>query len=73
MLEFMFNTIAVIGFVLILIFAWVGFTLFSKALSFAAELRLLEYKYEKAKAMKDDNAKHAALNKLKNEKEIHRD
>jgi hypothetical protein len=70
MLELMFNTVAVIGFLLLLIFAWLGFKFVAQAFSFAAEIRLLEYKYEKAKSVKDDHAKYAALNKIKDEKEI---
>lgn len=70
MLEFMFNTIAVIGFVLLITFAWIGFKFVAQAFSFAAEMALLDWKYEKAKNMANTEVAVAALNKLrKNDEE----
>jgi len=68
MVEIIFNTIAVIGFLLLLIFAWIGFKFVAKAFSFAAELQLLEYKYEKIKGIKDGDAMAKAIDKFTNDK-----
>jgi hypothetical protein len=66
MLELMFNTVAVIGFLLLLIFAWLGFKFVAKAFSFATEMALLDWKYEKIKNTTNDNVRTDAFNKLRN-------
>lgn len=65
MLEFMFNTVAVIGFILLLTFAWLGFKFVAQALSFAAEMALLDWKYQKAKSMPNATLTAAAIDKIK--------
>lgn len=65
MLEFIFNTIALIGFVLLLAFAWLGFKFVMQAMSFAAEMALLDWKYNKAKNMANDELSAKAFSKIR--------
>ena len=65
MLEIIYNTVAVIGFGLILLFAFIGFKFVLKAFAFAAELSLLEWKYEKAKKVANNEVAVMAFNKIK--------
>lgn len=69
MLELMFNTVAVIGFLLLIVFAWIGFKFVAKAFSFAAEMALLEWKYNKVRNTVDNDVASAGFEKIRNESE----
>lgn len=66
---YIYNTIAIIGFLLLLSFAYIGFKFVVKAMSFAAELQLLEYKYNKVKAHELVEARELLTKQNKGEKE----
>ena len=67
MLEIIYNTVAVIGFLLLLIFAWIGFKFVAKAFSFAAEMALLEWKYNKVRNTIDNDVAAHGFDKIQNE------
>lgn len=67
MLEFIYNTIALIGFLLLLAFAWIGFKFVVKAFSFAAEMALLEWKYNKVKDTANSEVAAEGFKKIRNE------
>ncbi len=69
MLEFIYNSIAVIGFILLLMFAWLGFKFVAKALTFASEMALLDWKYQKAKGMTNDEAAAKMFEKIRTDGE----
>lgn len=68
MFELILNTITAIGFVLILIFAGLGFMFVIKAFKFAGEMALLDWKYQRAKA-DVANGKYASTELLRQEAE----
>lgn len=69
MLEIIFNTIAFIGFALLLAFAWIGFKFVAKAFSFAAEMALLQWKYNKVRNTIDNDVAAKGFDMIKGEEE----
>ena len=64
MFEIFYHVVAAIGFFLLIIFATIGFIFVAKALTFAGEMALLEWKYNKVRNTVNNDVAAAGFDKL---------